>query len=62
MKKYKVWVCSSLYTIWKGTELDWDAILKEGCHSHTLSASSEHSALTQCKEIYPHCQFKIEQI
>jgi hypothetical protein len=62
MKTYKVWACSSLYTIWKGTELDWDAMIKQGCHSHILSASSEYSALIQCKESYPYCQFKIESL
>jgi hypothetical protein len=63
MKKYKVWICSSLDTIWKGTELDWDAMIKEGCcHYNIIMASSEFSALFQCKEYYPYCQFKVETI
>jgi uncharacterized protein (DUF779 family) len=60
MKNYKVWICSSLYTIWKNTELDWDAIIKSGnAHFNIIKASSKHSVLLTCKEIYPYCQYKI---
>ena len=63
MEKFKVWICSSLYTIWNGAELDWDEMIKQGnCHSNTIEASSKHSILQQVKEWYPNCQFKIELV
>ena len=63
MKKFKVWICSSLYTIWNGAELDWNEMIKQGnCHSNTITASSEYSVLQQAKEYYPNCQFKIELV
>jgi hypothetical protein len=63
MKTFKIWICSSLYTIWNGTELDWNQMIRQGnCHSNTIKALSEYSVLQQCKESYPNCQFKIELV
>ena len=62
MKKFKVWICSSLYTIWNGAELDWDAMIKNGCISRIITASSTYSVLVQMKEQHPYCQFKIESL
>ncbi len=63
MKKFKIWICSSLYTIWNGAELDWNEMIKQGnCHYNIIEALSEYSVLQQAKECYPNCQFKIELV
>jgi hypothetical protein len=63
MKKFKIWICSSLYTIWDDSGLNWDEMIRQGnCHSNVIKASSEYSALLQCKEAYPYCQYKVIQL
>lgn len=60
-KRWKVYVCSSLHTIWKDNgELDWDT-MKKSCYSYISFAIHESTILSEAKEWHPYCVYLIEE-